>query len=102
MKAYLVLLLAAIGFQAQAADADIAAGQAKSSACAACHGANGIAILPTYPNLRGQNAPYMEKQLNAYRSGERNDPLMSPMAKTLSDQDVKNIAAYYESLKDAE
>lgn len=96
-KSGLLIILSLLSVTANAAD--IEAGQAKSAVCAACHGADGIAILPTYPNLKGQNAGYMEKQLNAFRSGERNDPLMTPMAKPLSDDDVKNLAAYYESLK---
>ncbi|MGB2079749.1 MAG: c-type cytochrome [Vibrio sp.] len=93
------LLITGIVFSFTANAADIEAGQAKAAVCAACHGADGMAILPTYPNLKGQNAPYLEKQLNAFRSGERNDPLMTPMAKPLSDEDVKNLAAYYQSLK---
>ncbi len=79
--------------------ADIAAGQAKTAMCASCHGANGEAAIKTYPNLKGQNAAYLEKQIKAFKSGERKDPVMSPMAATINDADIANIAAYYESLK---
>jgi cytochrome c553 len=72
---------------------------AKVGACVACHGADGIGKAPQYPNLAGQKATYIEKQLSAFRSGERKDPNMSAMAKPLSDQDIVDIAAYFESLE---
>jgi cytochrome c553 len=71
----------------------------KVGACVACHGADGIGKAPQYPNLAGQKATYIEKQLFAFRSGERKDPNMSVMAKPLSDQDIVDIAAYFESLE---
>lgn len=70
---------------------------AKVSACVACHGADGIGKAPQYPNLAGQKATYLEKQLKAFRSGERKDPNMSAMAKPLSDDDIAELAAYFES-----
>ncbi len=79
--------------------ADIAAGKAKAAACASCHGANGISNNPLWPNLAGQKAAYLEKQMIDFRSGKRKDPTMEPMAKPLSDADIENISAYYESLK---
>lgn len=79
--------------------ADVAAGQAKTAMCASCHGANGVAAIKTYPNLKGQNAAYLEKQIKAFKSGERKDPVMSPMAAAINDADIADIAAYYESLK---
>ena len=83
----------------QAMSADLAAGKAKAAACAGCHGANGISNNPLWPNLAGQKAAYLAKQIRAFRSGERKDPAMEPMAKPLSDVDIENIAAYFESLK---
>lgn len=86
---------------AQAAG-DAAAGKGKAAVCAACHGADGIAQVPVYPNLKGQNAPYLEGALKAYRDGQRmggNAAIMTPMAKNLSDQDIADLAAYYSSLK---
>jgi len=79
--------------------ADIAAGKAKSATCAACHGANGISIVPTYPNLAGQKEQYLLKQLKDFKSKKRNDPVMSSMAMPLSTTDMEDIAAYYASLK---
>lgn len=79
--------------------ADIEAGKAKTALCATCHGVDGIAISPIYPNLKGQNAQYLVKSMKAYKSGDRNDPVMSPMAATINDDDMENIAAYFESLK---
>lgn len=78
---------------------DAAAGKAKAAACAGCHGANGTSMVPTYPNLAGQKAAYTAKQLKAFRDGSRVDPTMNAMAKPLSDADIDNLAAYYESLK---
>ncbi|MBL1375747.1 c-type cytochrome [Zobellella iuensis] len=77
---------------------DAEAGKAKSAVCAACHGAEGISAIDMYPNLAGQKAAYASKQLKAFRDGERNDPVMSPMAKPLSDQDIEDLAAYYAGL----
>lgn len=81
------------------AGGDAAAGKAKSASCAGCHGAAGISANPMWPNLAGQKDAYMVKQMKAFRDGKRNDPMMSPMAKPLSDADIDNLAAYYSSLK---
>jgi cytochrome c553 len=81
-----------------AAGANVEAGKAKATMCAACHGATGISAIPMYPNLAGQKAPYLEKQLKAFRDGSRVDPVMAGMAKPLSDQDIANLSAYFASL----
>ncbi len=77
---------------------DAAAGKAKAVTCSGCHGANGISISPMWPNLAGQKEAYLAKQLKDFRSGSRNDPVMSGMAKPLSDDDIANLAAYFSSL----
>ena len=77
---------------------DAAAGKAKAASCAGCHGANGVSNNPLWPNLAGQQSGYLVKQMKAFRDGTRNDPMMSPMAKPLSDADIDNIAAYYSGL----
>jgi len=77
---------------------DVAAGKAKSASCAACHGADGMSSNPLWPNLAGQHAAYLVKQLEAFKSGARKDPVMSAMAAPLSKQDMENVAAYYASL----
>ena len=77
---------------------DIAAGKLKSALCAACHGAEGISATDIWPNLAGQKAGYLVKQMKAFRDGGRKDPMMSPMATPLSDDDIDNLAAYFSSL----
>ncbi|NVC62105.1 cytochrome c [Vibrio sp. 05-20-BW147] len=81
---------------------DVAAGQAKAAVCAACHGANGIATIPGYPNLKGQNEQYLITSIKAYKNKERNGGLamvMQAQASMLNDADIANLAAYYSSLK---
>ena len=78
---------------------DVAAGSKKHAAtCASCHGANGISPNDTWPNLAGQNAAYLVRILAAYKSGAQTDVMMSPVAKTLGDADIQNLAAYYAGL----
>lgn len=80
---------------------DVDAGKAKSAVCAACHGANGISQIPTYPNLAGQKAGYTVIALNAYKSKQRQGgqaAIMQGQAAALSEEDMADLAAYYESL----
>ncbi len=79
--------------------ANVDAGKVRSAACIGCHGPEGISLNPLYPNLAGQSAEYLANQINAFRNGERGNAIMSPMAKSLSDEDVQDVAAYYASLK---
>lgn len=95
-----VALLLSVPFAAQAAG-DAAAGKSKAAVCTACHGANGKAMIPTYPNLAGQNAQYLELSMKAYKNGERKAgqaAIMAGMAAPLSDQDIADLAAYFSSL----
>ncbi|HDY85654.1 hypothetical protein LCGC14_0837340 [marine sediment metagenome] len=81
---------------------DPVAGKQKAALCATCHGANGIAIAPMYPNLAGQNEAYLISALQAYRSKERNGgmaAIMQMQAANLSDADIDDLAAYFSSLK---
>lgn len=83
---------------AAAADGDPQAGKAKSAACAGCHGVDGNSIQPIYPKLAGQHAKYLELAMKAYRSKQRkggNTAMMYPMVANLSDQDIKDLAAYF-------
>lgn len=77
---------------------DAEAGKTKSAVCAACHGADGKALQPTYPNLAGQHVAYIAKQLTNYRDGERVNALMSGQATNLSDQDILDLSAYFASM----
>jgi len=74
------------------------AGQGKAAVCAACHGADGKAIQASYPNIAGQHASYIAKQLTDYRDGNRVNALMSGQAANLSDQDILDLAAYFSSM----
>lgn len=80
--------------------ADPGAGQKLfQTTCIACHGQNGVGIAPMYPNLAGQKMEYIVAQLKAFRDGQRVNPIMSPMAKGLSDTDIANLAEYLSTLK---
>jgi cytochrome c553 len=66
--------------------------------CHACHGGNGMQTTPRTPELAGQNRLYIAKQLRDFRDGRRNDPVMEPLAKSLTNSQIEDIAAYFESL----
>jgi cytochrome c553 len=78
---------------------DASAGRSKSQACAACHGADGNAAIPNYPKLAGQHASYLVKQLQAFKSNKRKDPIMNGQVANLSQQDMEDIAAYFAKQK---
>lgn len=77
------------------AGGDAEAGQAKSAVCAACHGADGNSIIPNWPKIAGQHAPYLERQLKLIKNGTRPVPEMAGIVAGLSDQDVADLAAYF-------
>lgn len=102
MSAKLVAALSLVAFLGSApafAAGSIEAGQLKSATCGACHGMDGNSLSPEWPNLAGQHAQYIEKQLKAFKAGERTNDLMSPMAMILSDEDMADLAAYFASQK---
>jgi cytochrome c553 len=80
---------------------DVAKGKANAEIiCQKCHGPEGVGgDNPLWPKLKGQQAPYIIKQLKAFKSGERKDPAMNAIAAGLSDADLENLGAYYNSLK---
>ena len=90
----LVLMLGA----AHLAVADAAVGKEKSGLCAGCHGADGISLVDDIPNLAGQKEVYLVRVLGEYRSGTRKHPVMSSIAQGLSDEDIRDLAAYFSSL----
>lgn len=80
---------------------DVEAGKIKAYTCTGCHGIPGYNnVYPTYkvPKIGGQNHPYLVAALKAYRAGERDHSTMVLQAKSLSDQDIEDIAAYFSSL----
>lgn len=79
---------------------NVAAGQTASAACAACHGADGNSMAPTFPKLAGQHPSYIVKQLHNFKSHERADPdaaIMFGMAAPLDDPTINNLAVYFGS-----
>ena len=78
-------------------DGSAAAGEAKSIVCGACHGPGGNSVNPAWPSIAGQNAPYIVQQLQAFKSGSRSNVLMTSQAMLLSDEDIVNLAVYYEA-----
>jgi cytochrome c553 len=76
----------------------VEAGTAKAVVCQACHGANGNSTNPEWPSLAGIGADYIAEQLNNFKEGKRNNPVMMPMAMTLSVDDMADLAAYFDSL----
>ena len=83
---------------APAAKPDLAKGQAISTnVCVACHTADGSRGSPANPMLVGQHPEYLVKQLHEFKSGKRNNPIMKTFASALSDDDMKNVAAFYAS-----
>jgi cytochrome c553 len=91
-------LLAAAVLPVTAAAQDVAAGRLKATACQACHGMDGLAKLPDAPHIAAQPAPYLERALRQYRSGERKNEVMSFAAKGLTDDEIRNLAAYYSAI----
>lgn len=90
------LALVALAWNAPAMAAGNAeAGQAKSAVCMGCHGMDGNSANPEWPSLAGQHASYIVKQIRHFKAGERQNALMTPMAMTVSDQDVEDLAAYF-------
>jgi cytochrome c553 len=73
----------------------IEAGRAKSTSCAACHGADGNATIPGTPSLAAQPTMFTHWQLLKYRDGRRKDTQMAPFAANLSDEDMADLAAFY-------
>ena len=86
---------------AQAVQGDVKAGEGKVAMCIGCHGIHGYqASFPEVhkvPMISGQSAGYIAAALEAYRKGDRNHPSMRGIAQTLSDQDIADVAAYYEA-----
>ena len=73
--------------------------QKAQAACVMCHGQNGIAPMPSAPNLAGQQEIYLTEQLKNYRIGKRQHEVMSVIAKSLTDADIEALAIWYSSMK---
>lgn len=100
--ATLFMALAFAGVAGQAWGADPEAGKYSAQTCMGCHGIPGQTnVYPTYrvPKLGGQNAQYIMDALEAYRAGDRDHALMRAQASSLTDEEIENIAAYFESVE---
>jgi len=94
--------LASIGSDTVAKGGTEGASLEAATACAACHGQNGISMGPMWPTLAGQHEDYLVNALEQYRSGARNDPVMMPMAAPLTDADIALLARYFSRLEGLE
>ncbi len=91
-------LMITISFSgATQAQGNIEEGKTKSATCAACHGTDGNSPTDMYPKLAGQHADYLTKQLQEFKTGIRNNAIMMGMSTPLSEQDMQDISAYFET-----
>ena len=95
-KFSIVLALVLAGNQAMAGG-DAEAGQAKAATCVACHGVDGNSAVPTFPKLAGLGHKYLLKQMKDIRDGRRPVALMAGQVDNMSDQDLADIAAFYDA-----
>ncbi len=95
----LIMTSLALSAMTVAAYADPAAGKALvKQKCQTCHGVDGIAKIPIAPHLAGESQIYLETQLKAFRSGKRENEMMSVVAQTLTDEEITNLAEWYSSI----
>ena len=95
-----VAILSAAAAAGPAGAQDVLAGRAVAArTCSACHGTDWIAKVAEAANLAGQDATYLTRQLEAFRAGTRVNEQMSVIAKTLTDQQVADVAAYYNAVQ---
>lgn len=99
MKSVAISLVAIALASPALAAGDATAGRSKAQTCAGCHGMDGNAAIPNYPKLAGQHASYLLKQLKDFKSGARQDPIMTSQVMNLSEQDMQDLAAYYSQQK---
>lgn len=101
--AFAALTAAAIGQQHEhghgnlqpVSETSFAMGARISMQCVACHGPSGATDNPTFPILAGQHASYLAKQLHHFRAGERYNPMMTPVAQQLNDEEINAVALYF-------
>ncbi len=89
------LLLGALTTVSAQPIGDVEAGRSKSQTCVACHGAVGASPNTAFPMLAGQHADYLLHSLKAYKNGDRNNAIMNGQAAALSDEDMRDLAAYF-------
>src|SRR5271169_4778726 len=98
LKLGFALLLSA-GSTPEAHAGDVKAGAARADECQTCHGLDGLSKIAEAPNIAGQNEQHLIKQLTAFKSGERQNEMMSLVAPDLSDKDIEDLASYYSAIE---
>ena len=98
-KTVLIVFATMMSLPTYAASGNAEAGKAKSTACAACHGADGNSNTPMFPKLAGQHRDYLYHSLKAYKTGKRKNPIMAGQVQNLSLTDMEDLAAYYSKQK---
>ena len=93
----LALALMSVSVQA----ADLEAGKAKAELCAGCHGENGVSQTENIPSLAGQQDQFVQWQLVFFRAGTRKNEAMKPIVDQLTNEDIRNLGAYFASLTPA-
>ncbi len=81
--------------RSRASEAMVEAGRAKAATCVACHGPEGVAAAPQWPNLAGQQASYLRAALEQYKDGGRVDMVMNPLIQPLDDTAIEELAAFF-------
>ena len=101
VKSLFRVVLSTLALAAPIAHAGEGAANMAQAVCAACHGANGISISDTIPNLAGQRATYIENQLRALKDGSRKSGVMNAIAAQIPDADIKGLAAHFSAMPGA-
>jgi len=96
--AWIGLVILWSGFSPAAGAADADAGKAKAEICAGCHGENGISQTEDIPSLAAQPDQFIQWQLVYFRAGSRKNEQMQPIAAEISNEDIRNLGAYFASL----
>lgn len=86
-------------FAGPATAGDVAQGKRKAMSCQACHGPQGLSTRDDAPSIAGQSEFYLAKALREFREGRRENEMMSVVAKTLADEDIADLAAYFASFR---
>lgn len=83
---------------ASASPPNASAGKAESALCSACHGSEGMSVATNVPNLAGQHYEYLMEQLLAYKAGTRKNGVMNDIIRSMTVEQLRNIAAYFSSV----
>lgn len=97
MNKVMFVALAALLATGAAHAGDPVRGKEKSTACAACHGADGNSPAPAFPRIGGQHEDYLLQALQSYKKGSRTNAIMKAQVGALSNQDMADLAAYFAS-----